>query len=59
MQKRYQVEVAMTKASTVVVTYVGEDEVDAWLEAISDSVTTRRMGLRRSVREPREASSAA
>jgi hypothetical protein len=51
---------AMTTTSTVVVTYVGEDEVDAWLEAISESVTTRRTILRRSdVHEPRKASSAA
>jgi hypothetical protein len=42
----YVVEVlAMTTPSTVLVVYVGEDEVDAWIEALSDSVATRRMSL--------------
>lgn len=34
--------------ATVLVAYVGEDGVDAWLDAVSDSVATRRMRLRRS-----------
>ena len=51
---------AMTTPSTVPVAYLGEDEVDAWLDAVSGSVATRRMGLRRShVREPKKTSSAA
>jgi hypothetical protein len=42
----YVVEVlAMTTPSTVLVVYLGEDEVDAWIEALSDSVATRRMSL--------------
>jgi hypothetical protein len=50
---------AMTMPSTVLVAYLGEDEVDAWLDAVSGSVATRRMGLRRShVREPKKTSSA-
>ena len=39
---------AMTMRSTVLVAYLGEDEVDAWLDAVSDSVATRRMSRRRS-----------
>ena len=37
---------ATTTASTVLVAYLGRDEVDAWLDAVSDSVATRRMHLR-------------
>ncbi len=36
---------AMTTPATVLVVYVGEEEVDAWLDALSDSVATRRMSL--------------
>jgi hypothetical protein len=36
---------AMTTPSTVLVAYLGEDEVDAWLDAVSGSVAPRRMGL--------------
>jgi hypothetical protein len=51
---------AMITPATVLVAYIGEDEVDAWLDAISGSVAPRRIGLRRShVREPKETSSAA
>jgi hypothetical protein len=32
----------------VLVAYLGEDEVDAWLDAVSDPVATRRMSRRRS-----------
>lgn len=38
---------AMTTPATVLVVYYGEDEVDAWLDALSDSVATRRISLRR------------
>jgi hypothetical protein len=42
----YVVEVvAMTTPSTVLVVYLGEDEVDDWIEALSDSVATRRVSL--------------
>jgi hypothetical protein len=34
--------------ATVLVAYLGEDEVDAWLDAVSDPVATRRMSRRRS-----------
>jgi len=34
--------------ATVLVAYLGEDEVDAWLDAVSDSVATPRMSRRRS-----------
>jgi hypothetical protein len=37
-----------TIPATVLVAYVGEDEVDAWLAALSDCVAARRMGLPRS-----------
>jgi hypothetical protein len=36
---------AMTTPATVLVVYHGEDEVDAWLDALSDSVATRRISL--------------
>jgi hypothetical protein len=36
---------AMTTPSTVLVVYLGEHELDAWLDALSDSVATRRMSL--------------
>ena len=39
---------ATTIPATVLVAYFGEDEVDAWLNALSDSVATRRMSLLRS-----------
>lgn len=39
---------ATTIPATVLVAYLGEDEVDAWLDALSDFVATRRMSLRRS-----------
>jgi hypothetical protein len=38
---------AMTTPATVLLAYLGEDEVDAWLDALSDSVATRRMSVRR------------
>jgi hypothetical protein len=41
---------AMTTPSTVLVVYLGEDELDAWLDALSDSVATRRMSLGKGVR---------
>jgi hypothetical protein len=34
---------ATTMPATVLVAYLGDDEVDAWLDALSDSVATRRM----------------
>jgi hypothetical protein len=34
---------AMTTPATVLVLYRGEDEVDAWLDALSESVATRRI----------------
>jgi hypothetical protein len=37
---------ATTIPATVLVAYLGEDEVDAWLGALSDAVATRRMSLR-------------
>jgi hypothetical protein len=36
---------ATTIPATVLVAYLGEDEVDAWLDALSDSVAIRRMNL--------------
>jgi hypothetical protein len=33
----------MTIPATVLVVYRGEEELDAWLDALSDSVVTRRM----------------
>jgi hypothetical protein len=44
---------AMTAPGTVLVVYLGEDEVDAWLDALSDSVATRRIGLGHSRRPAR------
>jgi hypothetical protein len=38
---------AMTTPATVLIAYLGEDEVDAWIDALSDSVATRRMCLAR------------
>lgn len=38
----------MTTPATVLITYLGEEEVDAWIDALSDSVATRRMSLGRS-----------
>ena len=39
---------AMTTPATVLVVYLGEEEVDAWIDALSDSVATRRISLGRS-----------
>jgi hypothetical protein len=36
---------AMTTPATLLVAYRGEDEVDAWLDALSESVATRRISL--------------
>jgi hypothetical protein len=36
---------AMTTPATVLVAYRGGDEVDAWLDALSDSVASRRISL--------------
>lgn len=33
---------AMTTPATVLVVYSGEEEDDAWIDAVSDSVATRR-----------------
>ena len=38
---------AMTTPATVLVAYTGEAEIDAWLDALCDSVATRRMSLGR------------
>jgi hypothetical protein len=49
-----------TIPATVLVAYLGEDEVDAWLDALSDSVATRRMSLLRSdAADAKDTSSAA
>ena len=46
--------------ATVLVAYLGEDEVDAWLDALSDSVAARRMSLLRSgASDAKDTSSAA
>jgi hypothetical protein len=37
---------AMTTPATVLVVYTGEQEVDCWIDALSDSVATRRTRLR-------------
>jgi hypothetical protein len=42
-----------TIPATVLVAYHGEDEIDAWLQALSDSVAVRRMSL-----HPRDAADA-
>jgi hypothetical protein len=34
---------AMTTPDTALVVYLGEHEIDAWLDALSDSVATRRI----------------
>jgi hypothetical protein len=39
---------AMITPATVLVVYRGTDEVDAWIDALSESVATRRIGLGRS-----------
>jgi hypothetical protein len=36
---------AMTTPATVLVVYTGEQEVDCWIDALSDSVATRRIRL--------------
>jgi hypothetical protein len=38
----------MTTPATVLVAFRGEEEFDAWVDALSDSVATRRMSLGRS-----------
>jgi hypothetical protein len=38
----------MTTPATVLVVFRGEEEFDAWVDALSDSVATRRMSLGRS-----------
>lgn len=35
----------MTISATVLIVYRGDDELDAWIEALSDSVATRRISL--------------
>ncbi len=40
---RVQEVIATTIPATVLVAYLGDDEVDAWLDALSDSVAIRRM----------------
>jgi hypothetical protein len=37
-----------TTRATVLVVFRGEEEFDAWVDALSDSVATRRMSLGRS-----------
>jgi hypothetical protein len=37
---------AMTTPTTVLVVYTGEPEVDCWIDALSDSVATRRIRRR-------------
>ena len=37
---------AMTTPATVLIAYTGEPEVDCWIDALSDSVATRRIRLR-------------
>jgi len=45
----YVIEVlAMTTPATVLIAYLGEDEIDAWINALTESVATRRMSLGRS-----------
>jgi hypothetical protein len=36
---------AMTTPASVLVVYTGEQEVDGWIDALSDSVATRRIRL--------------
>jgi hypothetical protein len=51
---------AMTTPATLLIAYRGGQEVDAWLDAISDSVATRRTGFRAGpVRRTADTSSAA
>ncbi len=51
---------ATTIPATVLMEYLGEDEVDAWLDALSDSVATRRMSpLRSDSADAKDTSSAA
>jgi hypothetical protein len=51
---------AMITPATLLIVYRGEQEVDAWLDAISDSVAARRTGFRAgSVRRTTDTSSAA
>jgi hypothetical protein len=38
---------AMTTPGTVLIVYLGEDEVDAWIDALSESVATRWISLGR------------
>jgi hypothetical protein len=51
---------ATTIPATVLVVYRGEDEVDAWLDALSEAVAARRMGMFRSdAADAKDTSSAA
>lgn len=51
---------AMTTPATLLIAYHSEQEVDAWLETISDSVATRRAGFRAAtVRRTTDTSTAA
>jgi hypothetical protein len=51
---------AMTTPATLLIAYHGEEEADAWLAAISDSVATPRTGVRADpVRRTTDTSSAA
>ena len=37
---------AMTTPATVLIAYMGKPEVDCWIDALSDSVSTRRTRVR-------------
>ncbi|HWC86421.1 MAG TPA: hypothetical protein VG388_07775 [Solirubrobacteraceae bacterium] len=43
---------AMTKPATMLVVYREEDELDAWIDALSDSVATRRISIRPGTTSP-------
>jgi hypothetical protein len=38
---------ATTTPATFLIAYVGDDEVDGWIDALTESVATRRMSLGR------------
>jgi hypothetical protein len=38
---------ATATPATILVAYLGEDDVDAWFDALCDSLATRRMSVRR------------